>query len=97
MYLTVPAAKWLVARGTCLAGTDSLSADRVENESLDVHRVFLANGVVVVENLELRMVEPRLYRLIYLPLKLTGCDGAPASVVLMKGINNWSEEGKPCW
>ena len=97
MYLTVPAAKWLVARGTCLAGIDSPSVDRVESELLDVHREFLANGAVVVENLDLRMVGPRRNWLDRLSLKLTGCDGAPASVVLMKGINNWSEEGKPCW
>ena len=44
--------------------------------------VPLANGVVPLEGLDLRKVEPGRYRLYCLPLKLVGSDGAPARVLL---------------
>ena len=48
----------------------------------DVHRTLLAAGVVVLEGLDLRIVEPGRYELLCLPLLVEGADGAPARVVL---------------
>jgi arylformamidase len=46
------------------------------------HRVLLGNGVVPVEGLDLRAVDPGPCTLYCLPLKIAGCDGAPARVLL---------------
>lgn len=63
-----------------LVGVDYLS---VGDES--VHRLLLGRGVVVVEGLDLREVDPGGYRLFCLPLKLVRSDGAPARAVLLPG------------
>ena len=67
----------LVERGVRLVGIDYLS---IGDEA--AHRVLLGNGVVPLEGLDLRRVEPGRYRLYCLPLKLVGSDGAPARVLL---------------
>ena len=43
----------------------------------------LSSGVVAVEGLDLRGVEPGRYELICLPIRLEGSDGAPARAVLV--------------
>jgi arylformamidase len=60
-----------------LVGIDYLS---IGDEG--AHEVLLGNGVVPLEGLDLRGVEPGRYRLYCLPLKLVGSDGAPARVLL---------------
>lgn len=49
----------------------------------EAHRELLTAGVVPLEVLDLREVEPAEYRLVCLPLGLEGSDGAPARVVLL--------------
>jgi arylformamidase len=73
------AARALVERGVRLVGVDYLS---VGDE--DVHRVLLGAGVVPVEGLDLRGVEPGSYELHCLPLRLVGSDGAPARAILVR-------------
>jgi arylformamidase len=70
----------LVARGLSLVGVDYLSVGDHE-----AHRTLLGAGVVVVEGLDLRGVEPGNYELHCLPLRLVGADGAPARTILVKG------------
>jgi arylformamidase len=70
-------ARWLVERGVRLVGLDYLSIG-----DADAHRVLLGAGVVALEGLDLRHVEPGPYELLCLPLKVAGGDGAPARVVL---------------
>jgi arylformamidase len=67
----------LIDRGVRLVGIDYLSVgDR------DAHLAMLECGVGVIEGLDLRAVEPGAYLLACLPLKIAGCDGAPARAVL---------------
>ena len=73
------AARLLVERGVRLVGVDYLS---VGDE--DAHRVLLGAGVVPVEALDLRGVEPGAYELVCLPLRVVGADGAPARAVLIR-------------
>jgi arylformamidase len=73
------AATALVERGVRLVGVDFLS---VGDE--DAHHVLLGAGVVPVEGLDLRGVEPGAYDLHCLPLRLVGSDGAPARAILIK-------------
>jgi arylformamidase len=76
-----PAARLLVGRGVQLVGVDYLSVGDEE-----VHHVLLEAGVVPVEGLDLRGVEPGEYFLVCAPLKLVGSDGAPARVLLLRGL-----------
>jgi arylformamidase len=75
------AARVLVEAGVRLAGIDYLSIGDPE-----AHRVLLGAGVVPVEGLDLSGVEPGEYELICAPLKLVGSDGAPARVLLRRGL-----------
>ena len=73
------AATYMVKRGARLLGIDYLSIGDAA-----AHRVLLSAGVVCVEGLDLRGIEPGSYELICLPLKLVGSDGAPARAVLLR-------------
>jgi arylformamidase len=67
----------LIDRGVRVVGIDYLSiGDR------DAHVALLERGIGVIEGLDLRAAEPGAYLLACLPLKLAGCDGAPARAVL---------------
>jgi arylformamidase len=70
-------ARPLVEAGVRLVGIDYLS---VGDEA--AHRTFLDAGVVPLEGLDLRSVEPGPYRLVCTALKLVGSDGAPARALL---------------
>jgi arylformamidase len=72
-------ARLLVERGIRLVGIDYLS---IGDEA--AHRTLLAAGVVPVEGLDLRGVEPGGYELVCLPLRVVGADGAPARAILIK-------------
>ncbi len=82
VYITKEAAQYLVDCRIKLVGIDYLSVDKFGNERADTHHVFLSNGVVIIEGLDLRRVEPGDYELIALPLRIQGGDGSPARVVL---------------
>jgi arylformamidase len=77
--LDAEAARALVERGVRLVGIDYLSIGDEE-----AHRVLLGAGVVAVEGLDLRAVEPGEYHLVCAPLKLEGAEGAPARVLLLR-------------
>lgn len=69
----------LVEGGTRAVGIDYLSIGDDE-----AHRVLLGAGVVPIETLDLRGVEPGAYELICLPLAILGSDGAPARALLRR-------------
>jgi arylformamidase len=75
------AARVLLERGVRLVGVDYLSVGDEE-----AHRLLLEAGVVPIEGLDLRGVEPGEYFLVCAPLKLVGSDGAPARVLLLRGL-----------
>ena len=85
-YLTQDAASRLVETGVKLVGIDSPSVDAPGSPDLPVHRVMLEAEVIIVENLALDAVNPGGYLLVCLPLRIAGCDGAPARAVLMDSI-----------
>jgi arylformamidase len=83
-YISPEAARALVSRGVRLVGIDYLSVERFGSEGFETHITLLSNGVVIVEGLDLRAVEPELYELVCLPLKIAAGsgDGAPARAIL---------------
>jgi arylformamidase len=72
-------ARALVGRGVRLVGIDYLS---IGDEG--AHQALLGAGVVAVEGLDLRGVDPGEYTLVCAPLKLAGAEGAPARVLLIR-------------
>lgn len=83
-YLDLQAATRLVEQGTKLIGIDYLSIEKFGQERHETHHVLLANGVIIVEGLNLSGVPAGRYEVICLPLRLRSNkgDGAPARVVL---------------
>jgi arylformamidase len=77
-------AHWLIERGIRLVGIDYLSIAPFDALS-PTHQALLGAGVIVIESLTLGAVPPGLYQLVCLPLKIVGCDGAPARVILVEG------------
>ena len=75
-------AEWLARRGVKLVGVDYLSVAPYK-QSVPTHRALLEPGIVVLEGLDLSAVPPGEYELYCLPLKLVGCDGAPARAILV--------------
>lgn len=80
--LNLEAACWLATRQIQLLGIDYLSVGPYHAEGAEVHRALLGAGIWIVEGLNLMAVEPGLYELICLPLRLAGADGAPARALL---------------
>jgi arylformamidase len=74
---------WVLEHGFKLIGVDTLSVDI--GASLTNHEMFLENGVIILENIDVSAVAGGVYHFICLPLKLEGCDAAPARVILIDG------------
>jgi arylformamidase len=77
--LSADGARYLVRRGVRLVGIDYLSVGDEE-----AHVELLRAGVVPLESLDLRGVEPGDYCLVCLPLRIVGSDGAPARAILIR-------------
>jgi arylformamidase len=80
--VTESGARYLVDRGIKVVGVDYLSVEAFKTPGAPAHHVLLGAGVVVIEGLNLLDVEPGLYDMMCLPLRVVGSDGAPARVVL---------------
>jgi arylformamidase len=75
-------AQWLVDRGIELIGIDGPSIQPFHDEDNRVHQVLLAAGVIVLEGLDLKDVEPAHYHLTALPLNIPEAEGAPVRAIL---------------
>jgi len=90
-YFTKEAAQFLVSKNVELIGLDTPSPDNSEdnlnsNEDSPIHKILLKNGVVLVEylaNLD-KIKNYNNWKIFVMPLKLKGCDGSPARVILHK-------------
>ena len=76
--------KWLAARGVKLIGLDVPSVDELNNKDMAIHHLMDDANLLIIESLDLQRVEPGIYELIALPLKLRGADGSPVRAVLRK-------------
>jgi arylformamidase len=82
-YLAPDGAQYLVDQGVELVGIDYLSIEQFHSGHHRTHRTLLERAVVIVEGLDLSAPPPGEYQFICLPLRIEGCDGAPARAVLM--------------
>jgi arylformamidase len=90
------AAEWIRSRGFRGVGIDSLGIERFGSPSGAAHKILLEAGIVILEGLDLRGIEPGAYWLACLPLKLHGADGAPARALLIRDttgafLNAWQQ------
>lgn len=74
----------LAERGVTLVGLDVPSVDELTSKDLPRHQRMDAAGLLILESLDLRGVEPGVYELIALPLRLRGADGSPVRAVLRR-------------
>jgi len=75
----------LAEQNTVLIGVDTPSVDPVDSTDLPAHHALRRHGIVNLENLCLEGVAPGGYRLLALPIRLTGGDAAPVRAVLDDG------------
>lgn len=80
--LAPDAAALMVERGVRLVGIDYLSMEPFGVVEPTTHLTLLGAGVVILEGLDLRRVDPGDYELICLPALMPGLDGAPARTML---------------
>jgi len=80
--ITEDGAHWLVENGVRLVGIDYLSVAAF-GEPTPTHSVLLRAGVIAVEGLDLSGMAAGVYQFVCLPLKIAGCDGAPARAILI--------------
>jgi len=73
---------WLGTQGVSLLGLDLPSVDPVDSATMPTHVALGAAGIIILENLDLRLAEPGIYQLIALPLKICGGDGSPVRAIL---------------
>jgi len=82
--LAEDAGPWLAQRGFVLVGIDYMSIERFRSPTHAVHVALLEKGIVILEGLDLRAVEPGEYVMVCAPLPVVGADGAPARVFLLE-------------
>lgn len=76
------AAKIFAASNMLLLGNESQTVGP-ENAPMEVHRILLGAGVVVLEGIRLAEVSEGVYFLNAAPLNLSGADGSPCRAVLI--------------
>jgi arylformamidase len=84
VYLSQEAARYLASVGAQTVGIDYLSVGGFKKDGLETHQALLEAGIWIIEGLDLSQVEPGMYELICLPLKIADSDGAPARAILRK-------------
>jgi len=84
VYIDASAAKWLIDKKVKTVGIDYLSVDNFYLEDSPVHRIFLSQGVGIIEGLQLKDVKEGRYFLSCLPLRIDGVDGCPVRAVLVE-------------
>ena len=82
--VTEAGARHLVEHGIKVLGVDYLTVEEFKKPGAPAHHVLLGGGTIVIEGLNLRDVEPGVYEMYCLPLRIVGADGAPARVVLRR-------------
>ncbi len=72
----------LLGRGLRLVGVDAPSVDERHSKSLPVHKMLFSGNACILENLDLRRIQPGAYELIAFPLKIMSLDAAPVRAIL---------------
>ncbi len=84
VFISQEAARLMAKAGVQTVGVDYLSVGGFRKDLLETHEILLESGIWIIEGLDLRHIEPGGYELACLPLKIIGCDGAPARAALRR-------------
>lgn len=82
VYLNKTGAEFLVRKKIELVGIGYLGIERNQRNH-ETHRLLLDNDIIILEGLRLGHIEPEVYKLICLPLKVSGLEAAPARAILI--------------
>lgn len=82
VYPSPELAHHLKDRGVILFGNDGPSMDHQESKRLPGHKALFANGIAILEGLDLSAVPDGVYEFVALPLKIVGGDGSPVRAAL---------------
>ena len=82
--VTESGAKHLVAHGIKVVGVDYLSVESFRQPGAPAHHILLGAGTIVIEGLDLRAVEPGIYEMFCLPLRIAGSDGVTHSADMVR-------------
>ena len=80
--LSGAAAAWLADRGVITVGIDYYSIEPFRTPGHPAHMALLSRDILIIEGVNLADIFPGRYRLLCLPLRIAGSDGAPARVLL---------------
>ena len=82
-YLGGDGARWLVNRGVKAVGIDYLSVEKFGARVPVAHTTLLSHGIPIIESLNKNLSELVGSRVLFycLPIKVGGCDGAPARAI----------------
>lgn len=89
-YFSMDAIQYLVEKGMRVIALDTPSPDDGNAISLKddspIHKFLMINKVVIMEYLTNtdKLNQAKQYQLFALPLKIKGCDGAPARIIVME-------------
>lgn len=73
----------LHSRGVRLVGIDTPSIDPFSSKKLESHNQIYTHDMAILEGIVLEKVEPGMYQLISLPLKIKNADASPVRAVLV--------------
>jgi len=76
------AAEVFATSNICLVGNESQTVGP-EDSPLEVHKILLEAGVILLEGIRLENVEEGVYLLNAAPISLAGCDGSPCRAILI--------------
>ena len=82
-YFSVSGIEAMIQAGIVIMGTDNFNVDTPSTKK-QIHVTALGAEMSIFEVLNLNDVEPGLYDLIALPLKIKGAEAAPARIVLVE-------------
>ena len=92
--LTIEAAQWLTSFGLKGLGVDTISVDKADTDEFPIHKVFLLNDVIIVENLaNLEKLTCRQFFFSCFPLSFEKADGSPIRAVAFTPLQQ-KPEGK---
>ena len=77
-------ASWCVQNKVRMLGVEQPSVADINNinELTEIHQILLAGGIIIIEGLtNLDLIKNETVILMAFPLKVEGCDGAPARVI----------------
>jgi arylformamidase len=82
--LSESCARTLIGLGVRLIGVDAPSVDQRESKTLPVHKMLFMGNAYILENLDLRRINPGAYDLVAFPIKIMSADAAPVRAVLIE-------------